>query len=152
MNYDIIKNTIYEISKQNINNSTEEILNINEYKFYKKTTALMIASYFGLNDIVKELIEDKADINAQDINGKSSIFFAIERDNIETLNTLIENKANVNIQDSKGITPLIWASGNGKTEAVKILLKNKADINIKNTYGEKAIIWALSSINSFTIS
>lgn len=131
MDCDFIKNKIYELSKSSINNSTKEILSINDYNFYKKTTALMIASYFGFNDIAKELIENKADINAQDVNGKSAVFFSIENDNIETLDMLIENKANINIQDSKGITPLIWASGNGKTEIVKTLLKNKADINIK---------------------
>ena len=80
------ENIIKLINELGINNSTNETLNINNTVFYKNTNALMMASYFGFDDIVQNLIENGININAKDINGKSAIMFAIENNNIESWN------------------------------------------------------------------
>ena len=122
---------INNLIKENINDTIDEKIEIDNAIFYKDTNALMIASNFGFNDIVNELIEKGIDINSKDINGKSAIMFAIENNKIDTINILINNNADINIQDKKGITPIMWASGNGKIEAVKLLL-NKNILKLYN--------------------
>ena len=64
------ENIIKLINELGINNSTNETLSINNTVFYKNTNALMMASYFGFDDIVQNLIEKGININAKDINGK----------------------------------------------------------------------------------
>lgn len=74
--------------------------------------------------IAKTLIEAGADVNAKDVNGRTPLFFALNRDIAESL---IAANANVNIQDNQGMTPLQaiqtsqYKPANGLNDLVTVL-------------------------------
>ena len=103
-------------------------------------TALFIASYMNRKDIVKLLLEYKADPNIQD--GDTALIGASYEGNEEIVELLLEYKANPDLQDDDGDTALIGASYKGNEGVVKLLLDNNADINIQNIYGKTALIEA----------
>ena len=93
---------------------------------------------------MKLLLENGADVNAQDWHNCTALHYASKSGHLEAVKLLLENGANPNIQanpyeqdfpddefgDKIG-TALILASQKGHLEIVKLLLKNEADINAK---------------------
>lgn len=102
-------------------------------------TPLMHASVLGRTDVVKYLIENKADLNIPDKNGVTAFMLASGsyHADIEFLKFLIDVGA-----DTKGMTIVEWASS-GWLEKVKESLKNKQDINLKNMHGQTPLIAAI---------
>lgn len=96
------------------------------------------------NDIgkVKNLIENKANINIQDDNGWSPLHFAAQEFNEEMISFLLNNNANPNLKDANGNTPLSTALFNSKgidTNIFNEFLKYGGDPELKNNYGVSAI-------------
>jgi len=114
-------------------------INVN-YTNSGKVTALMGAAYAGCPKIVISLLEAEADINLQDIKGRSALFWAVIYNNLETAKVLLEAGADPNLQINEdvdmrnidGDTALHWASCYGHLEIVKVLLKAGADIDLQN--------------------
>jgi len=101
---------------------------ITKYNF----TPLMIASQEGHVDIVRLLLETKANANAKKMdNGITSLFIASQKGHIEIVKLLLKAKADVNTaRNTDDVTPLLMALQKGHTEIIKMLLKAKADIHI----------------------
>ena len=80
-----------------------------------------------MNDL-RRLVEEGADINAQDELGRSALIMAIEQDyaNPEWVEFLIANGINYNLQDNDGDTALDLARYNSNQEAIDLLLKHNA--------------------------
>ena len=54
---------------------------------------LILAAYYGRNDIVKILLEDKVDINARTkADGYTALMFAVQGEHLAVVKTLIKNK------------------------------------------------------------
>ena len=98
---------------------------------------LHYAANNGDSMIVKKLIDEGIDIDAQDNNDWTALHFASQNNHFDTIDLLLENKANPNIHDNQGNGPLWIAAmnANGKCEGVFSLLKAKADPNHKNHHG-----------------
>ena len=113
---------------------------VNE-KFKANQTSLMEAIIFRQEEIAKLLIENGADVNAQDDKGWSALHFAAQSYLPNTIKLLIAKKANIDLQDSLGSTPLFRAVINSKRggEIIRILLKAGADRNKKNNYGHSPL-------------
>lgn len=98
--------------------------------------------------LAKFLLENGVNINAQDSNLRTSLFNAIERNDINFVKFLLEYTetnsyiegpnpygANPNIKDINGQTPLMLAIIKGHKEIYKMLLEYGADVNIKDKKG-----------------
>lgn len=105
-------------------------------------TALHYAVFQNRKEIVRLLIENKADVN---LGIYSALMTASENNYYAIAKILIENNANVNAINEKGNTALMLASRSGNLEIVDFLIKNKADINLKNRNGYTAFQLALKN-------
>ena len=115
---------------------TQEDLDLLKYKINQ---AYKIASQSADDYVLKTvtlLVENGADVNAKDSDGKPVIFSALVGTrpiDLEILKFLISKGADVNIRDAQGNTPLFYAFGN--QAAVDILLAAGADKSLYNYSG-----------------
>ncbi|VWU49314.1 conserved protein, unknown function [Hepatocystis sp. ex Piliocolobus tephrosceles] len=83
-------------------------------------------------NISKLLIKKNININDKDINGKSSLHFACEHNNLKGIELLLKQNADINITDNMQNTPLLYALKKNKEEAAMLLIDNNADVNAKD--------------------
>jgi cytohesin len=57
-------------------------------------------------EVVKLLLDNKADVNARDGGGKTPLHIAVASGSVEMVQLLLDNKADVNAKDTDGRTPL----------------------------------------------
>jgi hypothetical protein len=110
----------YKLSQSLINRGDDP----NDQDIFGRT-ALMLHSFFedkfenGM-PIIQFLIENGANINIRDNEGRTALFYAIWGVNIEGIHLLIERGADVNIIDNKGYTPLDIARIRGTLQEFSI--------------------------------
>ena len=124
----------------------EEDVNVNAQDRHGNT-ALMYAVNMENLEIIKLLINNRADVTIQRTNdGWTPLMEAtgIYNNKIEIMQLLIDSGANINVQDSLGYTPLMWATLQEDLEAVKLLVNSGADISIENNRGDTAIDLAIT--------
>jgi len=97
-------------------------------------TPLIYAAFSGNIEMLKWLIEHKANINIQDRNGWCALHAASQNKHIEAIEILIDSEANLNLTDSYGNGPLWTATMNarGDNTIPKLLLAAGADADHKN--------------------
>ncbi|OTA56891.1 hypothetical protein K449DRAFT_451399, partial [Hypoxylon sp. EC38] len=81
----------------------------------KGFTALIVASYFGLDEVVRMLLERKElNLDRQDeTHGRSALFWACNKGHEGIVRQLLKKGAKVDIQDENGLTPLSVAQHSG---------------------------------------
>jgi serine/threonine-protein phosphatase 6 regulatory ankyrin repeat subunit B len=106
-------------------------------------------------EIIKLLLDKKADINSATQNGQTPLKIARNSQNPELIqifedqsayNDLItetKNVADINLVDMWGKTPLIQAVIKGYPKTVKLLLEKRADVNLVDKTGITPLIWAV---------
>ena len=113
-------------------------------------TPLHIAISRKHNGIVKFLLDNEADLEAQDLNGSTPLHEACRYGNVEAVRDLLEARANVNSQDSLCKTPLLLIiPEQARLEIYKLLIEYKADVNHKDMYGD-TILHTAAMINMNT--
>jgi ankyrin repeat protein len=86
-------------------------------------------------EIVKVLLNGKADPNAKDNQGRTALSHAAQSSTLsETIVALLGAKADPNIADENGFTPLSYATPRGP-ETVKPLIEAQADVNVVDRHG-----------------
>merc|ERR1711907_241759 len=96
----------------------------------------MIAAERGYVDIVELLCENGADVNHVMNGGFSSLFIAVEYQQIVVVEYLVSlPQTNVNILTTKGATPVLMACEVGCLEMVKLLVEANADYHIEKHVG-----------------
>ncbi|WP_338482809.1 ankyrin repeat domain-containing protein [Wolbachia endosymbiont (group A) of Ophion costatus] len=118
--------TPLDLAAQENNTSVAEFLKQTELD--KKLLAAVQDT--GLNE-VKDLINQKANINAKDMYGWTPLHFAASRNKLSVVEFLFNNNANINAKDVYGNTPLhVAAQYSSNLEIVKFLLdKDISGIN-----------------------
>ncbi|WP_265023236.1 ankyrin repeat domain-containing protein [Wolbachia endosymbiont (group A) of Epistrophe grossularia] len=118
--------TPLDLAAQENNTSVAEFLKQTELD--KKL--LVAVQDTGLNE-VKDLINQKANINAKDMYGWTPLHFAASRNKLSVVEFLFNNNANINAKDVYGNTPLhVAAQYSSNLEIVKFLLdKDISGIN-----------------------
>jgi hypothetical protein len=102
-------------------------------------TYLMVGSFFGLEVVVQQLLEAKADVEAKDNDGQTALHWAARSSHEVMVRLLLEAKANVEAKDNNGQTALHLAARNGHEAVVRLLLEAKADVEAKGNYGQTAL-------------
>jgi len=95
-------------------------------------SALHFAIEHGHVNVAKALLDAGAGVDntAGDFSGRTPIFRACGRGNIEVVKLLIERGANVRVQSKPGgWTPLHSAAESGHRDVAALLLKSGADVN-----------------------
>jgi ankyrin repeat protein len=67
------------------------------------------------------LLEKGANVDIQDRDGKSAIFFAIHNDDVFMVKHLLKYNPNLNIEDKSGHTPLTYAKMTKRKKIIPIL-------------------------------
>merc|ERR1719353_646014 len=96
------------------------------------------AAQLGDPDALRELLDQEADKDEVDDEGRSGLHFACGYGELECAQVLIDAKANPNVTDAKDNTPLHYAAGYGQLEPVKMLIDAGADTALKNKDGHTA--------------
>jgi len=109
--------------------------NNNKFKLdkYNLNTCLKAAAEIGDLELVKLLIEQGADVKA---NNNYALRYASENGHLEVVKLLIEHGADVKAYDNYAIR---HASAKGHLEVVKVLIEHGADVKDNDNY---AIKWA----------
>jgi ankyrin repeat protein len=115
------------------------------YTYENNVTPLHMAAVKGYYDILKLLLERKANPTAKTLHGQTPLHFAcFSNGNSQIISLLINKKAEVNIQDNDGNTALHAASEFGNLDAVKLLVTAEANQNISSKKGITPLYQACS--------
>ncbi|MBA3014837.1 MAG: ankyrin repeat domain-containing protein [Proteobacteria bacterium] len=99
-------------------------------------TPLMVAAGEGNAELVKELLDKGADVNAKtDTLGRTAMIIAARYGQSEVVDILLRAGADVNVQTTMGCTALLHASAHGHSEVVGTLLSNNAETDAQTTKG-----------------
>lgn len=124
----------------------------------KKETLLMHAVLDQNTQAIEYLLSKGADINAQDVNGRTSLMIAAVLENAQVTNLLLENpNINVNAQDNEGNTALMMAAAKRSIDNFNAIYGQKdVSRNITNHYNrtffQEAIIVNNYEIVKYVIS
>lgn len=113
-----LKNFDADINCSNNHGQTPLMLSVN-HRFNLKT--------------LEWLIQNKADINAQDIQGNTALMYAIASNQIEATELLLKNGAKTEIQNKFSHTPLQLAKRIKNQNIIQLLQENRAS-RIKEVY------------------
>ncbi len=122
--------------------------NINTVTKIEKITPLILAAMQGKKDIVKILLENGADIDAQRKDGATALQLALEANQPSIANYLLSRGANPNLArtDTDACTPLMVAIYKRNFELAKDLInKYSADVDIASTTGWTTLMCAASN-------
>jgi ankyrin repeat protein len=110
----------------------EEGADVNYQRF--GLNPILLASMVGNFEMVQELVENKADINAKHELGWNALMIASRDGHIEIVKFLVENNADINAKDPFGWTALTFALENDKKKISKFLIETAAENFEKNEY------------------
>jgi len=103
------------------------------------STPLITASYHGRIALVKQLLDEGADVKEKTDKGWTALIYASMNGDMNTVKRLLNQGIDVNAKDEGGSTALMYASWRGYVEIVKRLLDNDADVNAQDSHGMTAL-------------
>ncbi|XP_033613196.1 ankyrin repeat domain-containing protein 29 isoform X4 [Fukomys damarensis] len=109
------------------------------------TTLLMVASYAGHMDCVRELVLQGADINLQREDGGTALLAASQYGHRQVVETLLKHGANIHDQLYDGATALFLAAQGGYLDVIRLLLSSGAKVNQPRQDGT-APLWIASQM------
>jgi hypothetical protein len=105
-------------------------------------TTLMTAAYGGDKEVVADLVERGADLEARDVDGYTPLMYAANAGHVRAAEILLEAGAEVNAADNQGSTPIMFAAQHGHAELVRVLIGAGAGVNARGTHGLTALGFA----------
>src|SRR5262245_41882790 len=99
----------------------------------------------GNRTVLRALLQQKADVNAAQVDGATALHWAVYRDDMEAARLLISAGAKVDAANREGVTPLHMASVYGNVELINELVNAGADAKQKGPHGETMVMLAARS-------
>ena len=101
-------------------------------------TALTSAAWYGGLELVRVLLDCKADVNAKVSGGWTPIHYVSQGPQLlsDVAQLLLEHCADVHARTDGGSTPLHVAADFGKAEVIHVLLEHGADVGVKDNEGK----------------
>jgi ankyrin len=97
----------------------------------------------GKRDVVRSLLQRKADVNAPQVDGTTALHWAARADDLETADLLLRAGARVSAANREGATAMQLAALNGSAAMIERLLKAGADPNTSlSSFGDTALMMA----------
>lgn len=119
---------VKELVNKGVNVNTEDHFGSN---------SLFLASVYGHIEVVKFLIESKANLDSQHpVTGLTALLGSVMRGRHEIVLTLLKNGADIRVRDFSGNSVILIASAYGRLELLELLIEYGADIYSKNNKGE----------------
>lgn len=95
-------------------------------------TALHWAASTGATDIIRYLIDQKADVDKADSSGWTALHIAVSAGHEEIVQELVGAGADVNKRNDKGLSPLHYAASKSRIDIGRFLIQRGADINTRD--------------------
>ncbi|KAJ5549391.1 hypothetical protein N7513_006625 [Penicillium frequentans] len=102
-------------------------------------TILLVASYFGIPQVVQVLLDESAEVNIQDHWFLTALQAASLSGSKQVVLMLLDNDADINAQSGLYNTALQAASTQGHQNIAEILLNRGADVNIQGGHYNTAL-------------
>jgi ankyrin repeat protein len=107
-----------------------------------RATALHLASYFGLNDIICYLLDHGHDINSVDPYGHTPLSLACLMQWESAVKILLHKGADTNSLNKTGPSSLLEAVRTGNNTVLEMLLNAGAQVDFRDENGRTLISWA----------
>jgi ankyrin repeat protein len=91
---------------------------------------------------VRQLLRERADVNARQPDGSTALHWAVYRDDLELVALLVSGNADVDAANDVGVTPLLMAASAGQGAIVETLVAAGALPNTALASGETALMRA----------
>ena len=108
-------------------------------------TALMLAAREGHLEVVRFLVNKKADIHLKSASGWTALMLAAREGHLEVVRFLVCKRADIHIRNEDGETALMRAAWGGHLEVVEFLTSKGGDIHAKDNRGWTALMKAAVS-------
>lgn len=118
-------------------------LNLADKTFQK--TPLMTAIDMDMPKVALKLIENGADLNLKDKDGRTALLHALYEEQKEVVLALLKKGADVSLTDKKGQTPLIYNVLYGSLEMNDVLIRYGVKVDEKDNQGRTALVYAIES-------
>ncbi len=107
-------------------------------------TALMRAVAGKHTEVVRTLIDHRADVRARSNGGFTALLFAAQQGDIASARLLLAAGSDINEATPKNGTALVVAAASGREDFAIFLLENGANPNAADAYGVTALHYAIS--------
>ncbi|KAF3219284.1 hypothetical protein TWF106_007125 [Orbilia oligospora] len=112
------------------------------YEPGKSLTALKglhLAVYYGLENVISEMILGSCNLNLADGLRRTLLSWAAGNGQTATGELLVKSGVEVDFPDIDGRTPLFWAAAGGHLSMLELLIRNGANVNAANIFGVTAL-------------
>ena len=92
--------------------------------------------------MVLALIDEGADMNAQNHDGKTALMTCIDEGHSDVAHFLLSRNVGMDVRDKHGYTALIRACHKGRRDIALALIDAGADVLAKSTFGITALLAA----------
>jgi uncharacterized protein len=105
------------------------------------------AMMHGDQAALRRLVQQKADVNAAQIDGATALHWAVYHDSVDAARLLLKAGARVDAQNREGITPLYMAAMYGHAVMIDMFLKAGANATQTGPSGETLLMLSARSGN-----
>jgi ankyrin repeat protein len=117
---------------------------VNRHEMERGQTALMWAVAEHHSEVVRALIERRADVNATTQGGFTALMFAAQQGDVESARILVQSAAELDATTPKQDNALTVASASGSEEVAIFLLEAGADPNVEDGHGITPLHYAVA--------